>query len=267
MSKTMRTGKYTLSTSGGSRIRKPRRGSTKRDETAETAVYGSPALSNRAMQRILPGLRPGEPNAAQRLREAGGLNAPMPVSALAPQVLRQVAEEALAEQTAEETADKPKVVQGRVTVQPVQFDYYDVSGETLADVAGQLDPDEWGHCRANYSYSYAATGGKTTRVNVTVTITIRLPRWRGNGWNKASPAAKAEWNRMLTALRTHEDRHAEIGRRWGPTMQERLYGIDESNVAAEGSAVEAEAQAEQDKFDADTAHGQNTGVSLDTSIP
>jgi len=71
---------------------------------------------------------------------------------------------------------------------------------------------------------------------------------------------------MLQALRRHEDGHAGIARRWAPVFQERLFDRDEADVPQEGAAVEAEAQAEQDQFDVDTAHGQNSGVSLDTSI-
>ncbi len=247
---------------GRPKARKNRRSPAReRDETA-LPMPGGPALGNRALQRLLPGLRPSQALAARLLRQ-GDLTALSPAALLTPQVLRQVAEAAQAEQAAR----RPRAVQGAVTIRPVQVEYYDVTGSSLAEVAGQLDPDEWGHCQASYNYTYAATGGRTTRINVTLTLSMRLPRWRGKGWQQASPQARREWNRMLQALRRHEDGHADIARKWAPIFQERLIDHDEADVAQEGAAVEAESQAEQDQFDVDTAHGQNSGVSLDLSIP
>jgi predicted secreted Zn-dependent protease len=155
---------------------------------------------------------------------------------------------------------------GTVTIGNVQYDYYDVTGNTLAEVAQQLDPTEWGRCSYHYDYSYESTGGRATKVDTTLNLTIRLPRWQGRGWNRASQAAKAEWQRMLHALGTHEDDHADIARRWAPTFQQRLLNQRVGNLRQRFNRTLGQVRAEQRRFDRRTRHGQTQGVSLDTSI-
>ena len=157
--------------------------------------------------------------------------------------------------------------QGRVTVEEPTVDTYDVAGTTLAAVAKQLDPKEWGRCTYNYDYSYeTAANGRVTKVDVTLHLTIRLPRWQGEGYDQASAAAKEEWQRMLTALETHEEGHADIARTWAATMQTRLLGQRGGRVAQRYNQTMAAIKRAQDEFDKKTKHGQNQGVSLDRSI-
>jgi hypothetical protein len=159
-----------------------------------------------------------------------------------------------------ETADD-----GTVTIQEPQADPYDVSGTTLAEVHAQLDPTEWGRCTYHYDYDYETTNGRATRVDITLRLTIRLPRWQ-EGRDEATPEARAEWDRMLAALRAHEERHAEIAREWAPTFKERMLGVREGNLASRHSQVLGQVDARQDAYDAETNHGQTEGVSLDLSI-
>ena len=155
---------------------------------------------------------------------------------------------------------------GTVTIQPVQNQFYNVTGRTLAEVGAQLDPGEWGRCTYNYTYSFQSTGGRASRVDVTLTLTIRMPRWTGSGWNNASAEAKAEWNRMIAALRAHEDRHAEIARRWASTFKERMINRPAGDLRTIFDQTWAEVNAEQEQYDEQTQHGRTQGVSLDTSI-
>jgi predicted secreted Zn-dependent protease len=155
---------------------------------------------------------------------------------------------------------------GTVTIRNVQYQYYNVSGRTLADVHSQLDPTEWGRCSYHYSYTYRTRGGNASRVNITLRLTIRLPRWTGRGWNSASRPAKAEWRRMLRALRAHENRHAAIARRWAPTFKQRMLNQPEGDLEDTFNQVLGEVDAEQGRFDTRTSHGQTQGVSLDTRI-
>jgi predicted secreted Zn-dependent protease len=154
---------------------------------------------------------------------------------------------------------------GTLTIQEPQSDPYEVSGTTLAEVHAQLDPTEWGRCTYHYDYDYDTTNGRTTRVNVTLRLTIRLPHWQ-EGRADASDAARAEWDRMMGALRTHENGHADIAREWAPTVRERLLGVQEGNVASRYNQVRGQVQARQDEYDDQTQHGQTQGVSLDLSV-
>lgn len=156
---------------------------------------------------------------------------------------------------------------GRVRVNGPTTSYYNVTGNTLADVATALGTQEWGRCNWNFSYTYRTDANSVvTRADVTLTLTIRLPRWTGRGWNRASRAAKAEWRRMVGCLRTHENGHASRARRWATTLQQRLLNQQEADVAGRWNQGMAEHEAEQQQYDASTSHGQTQGVSLDTSI-
>jgi predicted secreted Zn-dependent protease len=160
----------------------------------------------------------------------------------------------------------PKAAQtGQVTIKQPQIDEYEVTGKTLAEVIGQLDPEEWGHCSWTVDYNYDTANGKTTKVNITLHLIIRMPRW-GEGYNDASPAARKEWQRMLTVLRKHEDGHADIARKWAPIFKGRLLSQPEEKADSIYKQALQELDDESKKYDADTKHGQAQGVSLDTSI-
>lgn len=204
-------------------------------------------IGNQGMRRFL-----GHYNLIQRDLDEGLLTENMPW---------------LGEETPLDTGNVANVADtGTVTIQPVQDEFYDVSGSTLAEVYSQLDRREWGRCTWRYTYDYETTNGRVTRVNITLTLTIRMPRWQGEGWERASDAAKAEWNRMIAALRAHEEQHAEIARRWAPIFKQRLLNQRAGNVSARYNQTRAEAQREQDQFDQRTQHGRTQGVTLNTSI-
>ncbi len=154
-----------------------------------------------------------------------------------------------------------------VTIQPVRTVYYNVTGNTLAEVSRKLDPIEWGRCSYRFSYTYRPTNGVATSVSVTLRLTIRLPRWTGSGWIRASAAAKKEWSRMLGCLRTHENGHAGFARRWAPILQQRLLNKPVANLATIWVRGLAQHEAEQVAYDSRTRHGQTQTVSLDTTIP
>jgi len=172
---------------------------------------------------------------------------------------------ALQRREEQEAADQPD--NGQVIIKEPTIDYYDVGGSTLAEVATQLDPNEWGHCKYDYKYRYETEtiNGKTTKVYVTLELTIRLPRWQ-RGWGKASDATKAEWTNMLKALEAHEEEHAEIARQWAPKIQEGLLGLPKKRADKKFEQLKKQVEKETEKFDKRTKHGQNEGVNLDLSI-
>lgn len=171
-------------------------------------------------------------------------------------------------QREDEEADKPQTQpsNGEVTFDEVEYDYYDVSGGTLAEVAEQLDPEEWGRCTYHFDYSYETTNGRTTKVDITLKLTIRLPRWQGQGWDKASPAAKNEWRRMLKALEKHEEDHADIARNWAPRFKARLLNQRSNSVERRYNQTLEKVDKETKQFDQKTKHGQTQGVNLDINI-
>ena len=163
---------------------------------------------------------------------------------------------------------KPQVQasNGEVKLEEVEYDYYNVTGNTLAEVAQQLDPEEWGRCTYRFDYSYETTNGRTTKVDMTLKLTVRLPRWQGQGWDKASPAAKNEWRRMLDALQQHEMDHADIARQWAPRFKARLLNQRSNSVERRYNQTLEKVNHETKHFDEKTKHGHTQGISLDFSI-
>jgi predicted secreted Zn-dependent protease len=222
-------------------------GAGSRSDSA-AAIYLFAGIGNRGIQRLL------ETHPEMILRSLAAGN-PLTLN----QVMREPGDRTRA-------ARRARSGNGTVTVTRPHYDPYDVTGETLEEISTQLDPEEWGSCATHYTYTYSATEGQTDRVNVTVTRTIRLPRWRGAGYRRASQAARQEWQRMLQALRRHENHHAEIGQSWGTTIREGLLNQDETTLDDTMTRLEGDAQKAQDDYDTETDHGQNEGVTLDLSI-
>ncbi len=228
---------------------------------AHQPTYARPRLKRRKRRRddeqnpALPVPRHGRPDLVSLQEQIGNAA-----------VQRLLASQAVpAFQRRDETVPPP--AQGQVTVEEPIVDTYDIVGTTLAAVAKQLDPKEWGRCTYDYDYIYeTAANGRVTKVDVTLRLTIRLPHWQGKDYDQASAAVKEEWQRMLTALETHEDGHADIARTWAATMQTRLLGQRGGRVAQRHSQTRAAIKRAQDEFDKKTKHGQNQGVSLDLSI-
>jgi predicted secreted Zn-dependent protease len=235
-------------------------------ETSENITNLVPLIGNAEVQRVISRQKKADSHTAgsgaagmQHLLGSGNLF--QVVAGTAPQIFREEGDE-----SAEELSGGNAGGNGTVTINAPAYDYYDVSGTTLAEVGDLLDPTEWGRCNVRYTYSYSATNGRVTSVTLTVNITIRMPRWSGQGYQNASPAARAEWNRMVAALGAHENQHAGIGRTWAPTIRSRLLSAAEADLNSTLTQGISDAQVDQDQFDSDTDHGQTQGVSLDTSI-
>jgi hypothetical protein len=108
---------------------------------------------------------------------------------LDPQVQREV----------EEDKSKSQVKVGQIEIEKPEIEHYDVTGNTLREISGQLLPDgKWYEYR--YEPVYKAENGTINRVDITVHVTIHVPRWTGDGWESASNADKAEWLRLLQSL-------------------------------------------------------------------
>lgn len=146
-----------------------------------------------------------------------------------------------------------------------------VRGRTLQDVANDLNTrDEWGQGGGGVTNDPIEDG-----TSASVTVTLRgtfvriLPTW--GQYELASPAAKAEWNRMIAALTIHEDRHVEIAVEESEKLAKELVGKEIGQVPGLVNAMGVRLNRRQVKFDVDTEHGAKTGVKyggvfLDTTI-
>ena len=129
----------------------------------------------------------------------------------------------------------------------------------------------WGFTRADYRwrFQFAASAGtcRATSVTITETIEVTLPDWTNES---AGPAClRANWRRMVEALRAHEMQHVAM---WRPararieaairaTAPSSCTGFAEQANAAARRVI-AEVQAENDAFDRKSDHGRREGVKL-----
>lgn len=147
-----------------------------------------------------------------------------------------------------------------------------VSGKTLAGVAEALNAlPEWGR-GGGALRTDAVPPGNTTEVTVTLhaNLTLRLPKWKE--YDKASAAAKKEWDRMILKLKAHEQRHVDIAAEEAQKLANALVDREISEISEMVTDANKILRARQDDLDTDTEHGAKAGVpfgdvDLDTSIP
>jgi hypothetical protein len=146
-----------------------------------------------------------------------------------------------------------------------------VRGATLEDASHDLNAlPEWGQGGGQLRADPIPVGTSTdVHVSLHGNLVRRMPQW--TGYNSASSAARAEWDRMFAKLGAHEDRHVAIAVEEGDRLAAALVGREISEIAAMVTAANRRMKARQDQLDADTEHGARAGVpfgdvTLDTSI-
>jgi hypothetical protein len=105
--------------------------------------------------------------------------------------------------------------------------------------------------------------GNSTNLTVKLQANLirRMPTW--SVYAKASPAAKAEWNRMIGKLGAHEDRHvAAIAVEEANKLAQDLVGKEISDIAQLVTDANARMQQRQDELDdpSNADHGAKPGV-------
>jgi hypothetical protein len=135
-----------------------------------------------------------------------------------------------------------------------------VKGKTLAQLEPQLNAlREWGRAGGS-PRSEILRNVKTpeVRLHVFANLVFVLPRW--DGYDEASDAAKAEWDRMVAKLRVHEERHLENAIEEADALASRLIGEPISRIATlvtEANAILSKRQSDLDKA---TDGGRKPGV-------
>ena len=127
--------------------------------------------------------------------------------------------------------------------------YYSITGTTSAELKAQMrsrgPQGYWAYTRW-----YVRWSGDC---RISLEISYGFPKWENQA--QAPAELQAAWNQMMTALRTHEQGHAENGR-------SAAREIEASRCAGDPKAI-VRKWAEQDKvYDAQTNHGRTQGVVL-----
>jgi|SRR5579863_490107 len=144
-------------------------------------------------------------------------------------------------------------------------------GATLERAARDLNAlPEWGQGGGSLR-AEAIPAGVSTNLTVTLhgNLVYRLPTW--TGYDAASTAAKAEWDRMLGKLKAHEDRHLAIAIEEGDRLAQDLVGLEISKISGMVTAANRRMAGRQQELDRVTESATKAGVqygdvSLDITI-
>lgn len=158
----------------------------------------------------------------------------------------------------------------------VRLEYYDVTGRTSTELISSMEKNGpngyWAYTDwyVNWEYPFASgpDGFATGPVRVQADVTIKLPRW--DPPTGVSADLVARWDRMVTALRAHEEGHRDIGFSTGSKVLAVLealpaYTSKEALELAANNAANAivgDGQARDASYDASTDHGESQGAAL-----
>ncbi|MPZ49076.1 MAG: DUF922 domain-containing protein [Dehalococcoidia bacterium] len=155
-----------------------------------------------------------------------------------------------------------------LTTGQVQNRTFSVTGDGLRAVGIRLNArGEWGRGGAeNIVYTAGAVDedGIVTSIRITAVLFTELPSWRGLA--SKPERVRNEWNRMLAALRDHENNHVAIARTHLEELTTSLDGVSEDELPALWSEKMAALQGAQAEYDTATTSGQTEGVTLDLSL-
>jgi predicted secreted Zn-dependent protease len=145
---------------------------------------------------------------------------------------------------------------------------YTLDAADLESAVNQMNArGEWGLGGARdiaYSSGTVNDDGIVSSVTITATLFTTLPNW--TQLSSKPQAVQDEWNRMLTALRGHENHHVSIGRTHLEGLRTALAAIHEDDLATTWSEKMTALQDAQNEYDATTTSGQTEGVNLDWSV-
>ncbi len=157
-----------------------------------------------------------------RVHKNGGNGDRYGLTALQQQVGNRAIQQMIAQRQAAQEADQAQkkadelVEAGQVKIEKPVIEEYEVSGNSLAEVAEQVHPPEAWY-EYEYQYRPNVENGVIKQVDVTVLTTVHLPRWVGAGWDKAADVDKLAWLRLINGLVGEEDEHEDeiqISQQW-----------------------------------------------------
>ncbi len=142
---------------------------------------------------------------------------------------------------------------------------YTVDGADLEAAGNQMNRrGEWGQGGARNIVATpgaANADGILTSITITAVLFTTLPIW--SRLASKPERVRNEWNRMLGALRGHEDHHVSIARTHLEELRTSLVGTSEAAFQSVWRGKMTALQAAQAAYDTSTTNGQTEGVMLD----
>lgn len=154
------------------------------------------------------------------------------------------------------------------SIGPVKESSYNVGGKTLEDVLNAINARSQAEA-AQVSWTLPKpklkeAGGKVTEASVTVPITMEMPNWTGA--SGAGKNVKAEWDRVMAALRKHEDGHVALVHEHFDGLADKMLGLSRKEAEALFDKAGKDLQKASDAYDAKTKHGETQGAVIDLDV-
>jgi predicted secreted Zn-dependent protease len=151
-----------------------------------------------------------------------------------------------------------------VTIQQANWTTYDVQGQTLEEVARNIEQlQEAGqtHWDANYQVTEWGQGNDIVKADVTVTVSVSMPNWPGV--TSRPQAEQDEWNRFVEALREHEQGHIDLANQYLENADTLIEGYDEDTAKRQWQENLSALQQASDGYDGQNDHGRNSGTTIE----
>lgn len=169
---------------------------------------------------------------------------------------------------------------GAETASP-SYTYYDIKGQSARELSeamdrfGPLGKDgkryhghtEW---KITWEYTFTETDASChlDSFHVAYEVTITIPRWLG--YDRSSRHLKANWDKYLAALLTHENGHKDIGWLAAEAIKKEIGRIKvqrtciqlETMVKNVAEGLADGARAENEEYDVATDHGKTQGATF-----
>lgn len=161
----------------------------------------------------------------------------------------------------------------------INYDYYDIEGQTAAELREQMDRngvlwtngntyDAYTGWNVKWRYRYRVTNHECSIASVTATLNVefRLPRWIDHAGGP--PALRKKWDAYMQALRHHEDGHKNIGVKAAAEIERAIADLepvgncdDLAETANElGRRIISDYAAKEREYDARTNFGETQGA-------
>ena len=140
---------------------------------------------------------------------------------------------------------------------------YEVQGHTLEEAARNIEQQaEAGRTHWVTRWHVMERNGDHTikRAEVEVWLEITMPHW--SGYDSATAAEKAEWDRFVQALHDHEQGHIDVVREYTENADTMLEGLNDHDAAEAWKNNEAALKQASDHYDGTNDHGRNAGTTI-----
>lgn len=142
-------------------------------------------------------------------------------------------------------------------LRPVFGSTLEAVAETIA-VMAEAAETEWFP-----SYVTTLTDDVVSDAAVTVNSRVTMPQWEG--YSRAMPVERGEWDRFFAALRMHEQGHLDLVVQRLSDVDTKLVGLSSQSAAVAWEATLEALAAASDAYDAATDHGRNQGTVINTN--